>query len=134
MNTNFESILSSLQDELLVLIFVAKSDNRMVASERNIIVRYAEERAKDKRLDFGASAEPLMAEPLMAELLLEWVRKQKPTAAELPGLLARVKQNGADGIQALMEVTSIIAEMDEKLKPDEMHELAQLQTLIKAHI
>jgi hypothetical protein len=125
MKTNLESILSSLQDELHVLIFIAKSDNRMVAAEREIIVRYAEERAKDKRIYFDAE---------VGNHIMDWVRTQKPKPEQLPSMLARVAQSGKDGIQALMEVTSIVAEMDDKMKPGELRELAQIQTLIKAHL
>jgi hypothetical protein len=125
MKTNLDSILSRLQDELHVLIFIAKSDNRMVAVEREIIVRYAEERAKDKRLYF---------DPEVGEHIMDWVRAQKPKPEQLPAMLARVAEAGKDGIQALLEVTSIVAEMDDKVRPGEMRELAQIQTLIKAHI
>jgi folate-dependent tRNA-U54 methylase TrmFO/GidA len=123
MSNAADHLLAVLEDELLVLIAIAKSDNRMVRNERDIIVRYAEERAKDKKLAFGETT---------AEALNGWIKKQDPTTSELPAMLQRIAQTGNDGLQAMLEVTEIVAEMDDKIKPGEARQLDDARRLIQS--
>ena len=69
-----DPILQKLRDELLAMILIAKADNRMVKSERELILRFAEERAKDFGLSFDAGS---------AERIHKWIKRQDPTEVEI---------------------------------------------------
>ncbi len=116
------NLVEALQDELLVLVAIAKSDNRMDRNERDIIVRYAEERAKDKGLAFNESA---------ATDLHAWVKKQDPTTSQVRQILERLAKADRSALNALHEVSEIVAELDDKIKPGEQRQLADVQATIK---
>lgn len=118
-----DTVLAALQDELLVLISIAKSDNRMVRNERDIIVRYAEERAKDKYLPFDEAT---------ANVLHAWVKKQDPTSSQVHQVLQRLAATDKTALSALLEVTEIVAEIDDKTKASEARQLHDMQKLIRS--
>jgi hypothetical protein len=121
--TSEETVLAALKDELTVLITIAKSDNRMVRNERDIVVRYAEERAKDKGLPFSEAT---------AEHLHAWIKKQDPTTSQMRQVLERIAQTDKTALSALLEVVEIVAEIDGKVSDGEQRELNEAQAMIKA--
>lgn len=116
------NLVEALQDELLVLVAIAKSDNRMDRNERDIIVRYAEERAKDKKLSFDENT---------ALEIHAWVKKQDPTTSQVRQILERLAKADRSALNALHEVSEIVAELDDKIKPGEQRQLADVQATIK---
>jgi tellurite resistance protein len=125
MSLNGNTVIAMLQDELLVLVYIARSDKRMNDVEREVIVRYAKERSRDNHIFFddGIGAE-----------VMSWVAKQTPSKEAIAPLITRLCKNDKAGAKALLEVTTIVAEMDGQVKASEQGELAVIQTLLKAHM
>jgi len=114
--------LDALKGELLILASVAKSDGRLARIERDIILRYAEERAIDKGLTFNSE---------ISVYIDNWLRRQDPdyfsALKQLPGLAV----DDRSAAEALLEVLPIVAEIDGKLLEAEVDRVSKLQDLIR---
>ena len=120
-----DPILQKLRDELLAMILIAKADDRMVKSEREIILRFAEERAKDFGLKFESGT---------ADSLHKWIKRQDPTEIEIMKMIDATSASNHDKLRAIYEVSEIVTEMDGVLKPGEDAVLKRVQAKLKAKL
>ncbi len=114
--------LESLRSELLVLISIAKLDSRLVKAERELILRYAQERALDKNLAFDAD---------VAAHIDKWVKRQDPTLAEAILHVEQLASTDPSALGALFQVTEIVAGIDGKTQEDELRRVSELQDMIR---
>lgn len=115
-------VLSELGGELAVLISIAKADARLVKSERELILRYAKERAHDKNLTFDVE---------VASRVDRWLRKQDPTDVEVRLHLYRIAQSDRTALEAIYEVSEIVAESDQKTDKREQQRLTEVRSLMQ---
>jgi hypothetical protein len=117
-----QQTLSELSSELLVLVLVAKSDSRLSRSERDLIVRYAQERAADKELAFDSE---------VATYVDNWIKRQDPTEVQVELHLRELAGKDQAALEALFEVCQLVVEIDGKIVDSEVQRLTGVTDLIR---
>lgn len=113
--------LEALRDELTVLVYIAKSDSRLVLAERELILRYAQARCEDKSIIFN---------PEVYGYLERWIKKQTPTDSNMRTSIYRLEINDVSAIDALVEVTVLVSEVGQGKSSEYSAHLAAAQEIL----
>lgn len=116
------SLLEHTQDELLVLAFAARADNKLGRLEADILQKYAEERARD----FAIS---LVDEDVQD--LKRWCKQQSPTSEEVEAAIHRLADEEHFSPGELWELIEIVLGIDGKISKKEHAAASELAGYIK---
>ncbi len=114
-------VFDSFGDHLVALMLVARSDDDVAAVEREVILRYCEERARKKGLELTAAE---------AVALDDYLRHFRPTLAQSISAIEsieRLKHAGKDEIAGLIACARAVVEADGVLRLQEALYLGALQ-------
>ena len=115
-------IIEAMRDELSILVLVARADGRFVKAEREMLLRYTTTRAGD--LGISVSDEELA-------VLAKWIQVQDPSEPEARLAVRRLaSKEGA--LDAIWQVSELIAEADGKVREQERRAFAEIRTAIAA--
>ncbi|CAN5477821.1 hypothetical protein BH10PSE7_BH10PSE7_15150 [soil metagenome] len=115
-------VIMGIGDELRVLILVARADNRFVKAEKALLLKFAGVRAAEIGITVNDEA---------LSVLNRWIALQDPAEADARLAITRLaSQPGA--LDALWEVSELIAEADKKVRPEEEQAITDIRRIITA--
>lgn len=115
-------IIEALRDELQVLILIARADNRFVRAEQAALLRYASERASDLNIEVDDKS---------LVVLRDWMKVQDPAEPEVRLALRNLK-NTPNALEAIWEVSELIAQADGKIREEERSSIAEIRQTIES--
>lgn len=116
-----ESLLDRIREELLVLIYAARADNKLGRFEHDILTRFAEERAKDLSL-------PLDEQDIRD--IRAWCRDQAPTGSEVDAAIDLLAERNIAGLSGLWEMVEIVITIDKKIAKAEREVAKEIASYI----
>ena len=111
-------VFESFGHHLVVLMLVARSDEDIVAAERQVVLRHCAERARK-------TGRELTSEEM--EALTEYVGEYRPNQSHLDPALERLKRSTKDEIADLIEAAHAVVEADRVFRLQEALFLASLR-------
>jgi tellurite resistance protein len=114
------NVIEALRDELQVLILVARCDGRFVRAEKEALLKFASVRAHE--LGLAVDDKALI-------VLRDWIQFQDPSEPEMR-VAIKTLASRLGSLQALWEVSELIAEADGKYKPEERATVSEIRTVI----
>ncbi|MFM8747766.1 MAG: hypothetical protein ACKOED_14040 [Aestuariivirga sp.] len=118
-------LLEYTRDELLVLSYAARADNKLGRLEADILNRYAFERARD----FGVS---LVDEDVSD--LKRWCREQAPTSDEVEASIHRLADEPSFSAAELWDLIEVVMGIDGKISKKEKAAADELAAYIREAI
>jgi hypothetical protein len=110
-------LIEAISDELIVLIYVAKSDNKLGRFEHAILGRYAELRAQDLNISLDRQE--------IAEMR-GWCKAQEPGSEDAEAAIIRLAERPQADPGGLWEMIDIILTVDGKVTKSEKAAAAEL--------
>lgn len=118
-----ERVFDSFGHHLVALTLVARSDAKVVAKERESIVRYCASRARRTGREMTAEEEAALSEHL---------RHFRPTMMHLTPMLERLKHDTKSEIASLIGAAHALVEADGVVRLQEVTYLASLRHDLRA--
>jgi hypothetical protein len=103
-------LIEAISDELIILIYAAKSDDKLGRFEHDILGRYAELRAQDLRITLDRRE--------VAEMR-RWCKAQNPNSEEAEAAIARLAERPQADPDGLWEMIDIVLTIDGKFTKTE---------------
>ncbi|MGE3872038.1 MAG: hypothetical protein AB7F74_03675 [Parvibaculaceae bacterium] len=103
-------LLEAISDELIVLIYAAKSDDKLGRFEHNILGKYAELRAQDLAMALDSDE--------IAEMR-RWCKAQEPGGEETEAAIMRLAERPQADPEGLWEMIEIVLTIDGKITKGE---------------
>ena len=110
-------LIEAISDELIVLIYASKSDNKLGRFEHDILSKYAELRAQDLRISLDGDE--------VAELR-RWCKAQDPGSEEAEAAIMRLAERPQADAEGLWEMIEIVLTIDGKITMGEKAAAAEL--------
>ncbi|MGE0006419.1 MAG: hypothetical protein AB7S92_12590 [Parvibaculaceae bacterium] len=121
-STRPRRLIESISDELIVLIYAAKADDKLGRFEHSILSRYAELRAQD----LGMS----MDDEEMVEMR-RWCKMQAPDREAVEAAILRLAERPQADAEGLWEMIEIILTVDGKVTKTEKAAAVELAEYIE---
>lgn len=115
-------LIEAISDELIVLIYAAKSDNKLGRFEHDILSKYAELRAQDLRISLDDDE--------IAEMR-RWCKAQDPGGEDAEAAIMRLAERPQADAEGLWEMIEIILTIDGKVTKGEKAAAAELAGYIE---
>lgn len=103
-------LIEAISDELIVLIYAAKSDNKLGRFEHDILSKYAELRAQDLRISLDDKE--------IAEMR-RWCKAQDPGSEDAEAAIMRLAERPQADAEGLWEMIEIVLTIDGKVTKGE---------------
>ena len=119
-----EEVLSvaTLRDELRLLVLVAAADGTFKKVEREIIEKYATLRLEDMKLQLSGDT---------AKSLVSTARRLPPSDGEIQSLVKFLREWAPDSIDAVWQMSEIIAGIDGKIDEAEFRVVHEIREAIR---
>lgn len=115
-------LVEAISDELLVLIYAAKADNKLGRFEHDILGRYAELRAQD--LDMSLDRQEITE-------MRRWCKAQVPGSEEAEAAIVRLSERPQADPEGLWEMIEIVLTVDGKVTKTEKAAAKELAEYIE---
>lgn len=109
-SSNVRRLLEITRDELSVLAYAARADDKLGRLEHDILNRYAQERANDLRVS-------LRDEDIKD--MKRWCKEQAPTPDEIEAAIDRLSDRPDISVASLWELIEIVLTIDGKISKSE---------------
>lgn len=119
------SLLEQTQDELLVLTYAARADNKVGRLESQILNNYAQERAHDLKIS--------LVDDDVADIK-RWCKKQAPESDEVEAAIHRLADQDGFSPSELWELIEIVLGIDGKISTSERKVADELASYISEAI
>jgi hypothetical protein len=116
------SLLEYTRDELLVLCYAARADNKLGRLESEILNAYAAERARDHQIS--------LVDEDVADIK-RWCKEQAPDAHEVEAAIHRLADDENFSAAGLWELIEIVVGIDGKISKVEQAVAAQLASYLR---
>lgn len=103
-------LIEAISDELVILIYAAKSDNKLGRFEHDILGKYAELRAQDLRMSLDRDE--------IAEMR-RWCKAQEPGSEDVEAAMFRLAERPQADSEGLWEMIEIVLTIDGKVTKGE---------------
>jgi|GEM_PF-7022013 len=103
-------LIEAISDELIILIYAAKADNKLGRFEHEILSRYAELRAQDLRMSLDRQE--------IAEMR-RWCKAQAPGGDDAEAAILRLAERPQADLEGLWEMIEIVLTIDGKITKTE---------------
>lgn len=115
-------LIEAISDELIVLIYAAKADNKLGRFEQDILGRYAELRAQDLNISLDRQE--------IADMR-RWCKAQDPGSEEAETAILRLGERPQADLEGLWEMIEIILTVDGKVTKTEKAAAVELAGYIE---
>ena len=116
------TLIEAISDELIVLIYAAKSDNKLGRFEHDILGKYAELRAQDLSISLDRQE--------VAEMR-RWCKAQDPGSEEAEAAILRLAERPQADPEGLWEMIKIVLTVDGKVTKSEKAAAVELAGYIE---